>query len=103
MPTYIVLGHRTLQGAQSQTVQDLPQRREARRSAARTLGITEVVRLFTLGDFATVEVFEAPDDETIARYVLQLAKRGNYQFETIRAYGESEWEHIIGGLGPMIG
>jgi uncharacterized protein with GYD domain len=101
MATYVILGNRTPQGFQNQTIKDLPQRREARREIARTLGVTERERLFTTSEYATVEIYDAPDDETMAKYILQLSKRGNYSFRTIRAFSEAEWENVLGSLGPL--
>jgi uncharacterized protein with GYD domain len=62
--------------------------------------LIERERLFMTSDFATIEIFEGPDDETMAKYVLQIARRGNYSFRTIRAYSEAEWEQVLGSLGP---
>jgi uncharacterized protein with GYD domain len=103
MPTYVVFGERTLQGYQNQTIRDMPQRRQARHEIADSLGISQRARVFTMGEFATVEIYEAPNDETIATYVLQLARRGNYSFRVERAYDESEWDDVIGRIGTIPG
>ena len=40
----------------------------------------------TMGSFDNVAVIEAPDDETIAKYVLTLGSEGNLRTVTLKAF-----------------
>jgi uncharacterized protein with GYD domain len=52
----------------------------------------------TMGSFDNVAVVEAPDDETIAKYVLTLGSEGNLRTVTLKAFPEETYRTIIGEL-----
>jgi uncharacterized protein with GYD domain len=41
---------------------------------------------------------EAPDDATLAKFVLHLAGAGNVRTQTLKAFSEDEYRKILGGL-----
>ena len=41
---------------------------------------------------------EAPDDATVARFVLNLGHAGNVRTHTLKAFSEDEYRKIIGAL-----
>jgi len=49
----------------------------------------------TLGRYDVVELFEAPDDETAYRILIELAKHGQVTTETLRAFTREEAERIV--------
>ena len=95
MPTYVVLGQLTQQGMQ--TIKDVPQRRAAADSAE-ALGITLRERMLTMGRYDVVMILDAPDDQAVAKFVLQTGMRGNLSTETMRAFSEGESETLLGSL-----
>jgi uncharacterized protein with GYD domain len=52
----------------------------------------------TLGRYDVVEIFEAPDDATAARILVELSAHGNVTTETLRAFTRDEAEAIVRGL-----
>ena len=52
----------------------------------------------TMGSFDNVAVIEAPDDETIAKYVLTLGSEGNLRTVTLKAFPEESYRTIIAEL-----
>jgi len=49
----------------------------------------------TMGSFDMVSVTEAPDDETVARYVVTLGSEGNLRTVTLKAFPEQTYRTII--------
>jgi len=96
MATYIVLAKMTQQGVQ--TVKDIPQRRAGAKEAAKALGITWREGFVTMGRFDVVLVLDAPDDETIAKFVLEIGRRGNLSTQTMRAFTEAESDALTSSL-----
>jgi uncharacterized protein with GYD domain len=83
MPTYVTLIHYTEQGVK--TLKDLPQRLEDTRKAGEAIGAKLVSFYLTMGQYDTVVVSGAPDDQTVAALALAAAARGNVRTETLRA------------------
>jgi uncharacterized protein with GYD domain len=96
MPTYIVLAKMTQQGAQS--VKEIPQRRQRARDAAKELGITYRDGWLTMGEYDVVFVLDAPDGNTMAKFVMRIGMAGNLSTQTLRAFSESEADDIISGV-----
>jgi uncharacterized protein with GYD domain len=96
MPTYYVLGRYTQQGMRD--IKGAPQRIADARRMAQGSGVEMTSFQLTLGRYDFVAVIQAPDDETLARYVLATAARGNVTTETLRAFSEEETGKIISGL-----
>ena len=96
MPTYLVLAKMTQQGAQG--MKEIPQRRQRARDAAKELGITYREGWMTIGRYDVVLVLDAPDGNTMAKFVMRIGMAGNLSTETLRAFSESEADDIISGL-----
>ncbi len=96
MPTYIALLKWTPQG-----LQDIKQS-TARLDQARTAFESEGVKMkeffMVTGPYDMVAVMEAPDDLVLAKAILSVCSKGSITSETIRAYTETEYRTIIGGL-----
>jgi len=96
MPTYVVLANLTQQGIQA--AKEIPERRAAAKEAAKALGITWRESWLTMGQYDVVVILDAPDDETVARFALQMGMRGNVSTQTLRAFSEAESDAVIGSL-----
>jgi uncharacterized protein with GYD domain len=96
MPTYIVLANMTQQGVQS--AKEIPQRRAAAKDAAQALGITWREVYLTMGAHDVVFVLDAPNGETVAKFVLQIGMRGNLSTQTLRAFTEAETDALLSDL-----
>ena len=93
MPTYIALLKWTQPGIA--TVKDSPARLDAGRDAFKKAGAEIKDVYLTLGRYDLVCVIDAPDDETLARVMLQLGSAGNVQTETLKAFSEDQYRSII--------
>ncbi|WP_175984850.1 MULTISPECIES: GYD domain-containing protein [Burkholderia] len=96
MTTYIVLMNWTEQGAQS--VKDTVQRARSFQEGAQAMGVTVTSLKWTLGPYDIVATLDAPDDETATRLGLMVAQLGNVRTVSMRAFGETEMERIVGGM-----
>ncbi len=52
----------------------------------------------TMGDYDMVAVYEAPDDAVAARFTLALARQGNVETRTLKAFPEQAYREIIASL-----
>ncbi|MBI2919254.1 MAG: GYD domain-containing protein [Chloroflexi bacterium] len=96
MATYIILFRFTQQGIQN--VKQSPARVQAAKQMLKAMG-GEVQQFYmVLGQYDTVFVAEAPDDETIAQFCLALGAQGNVRTETLRAFTEDEFKRLVGAL-----
>ena len=96
MATYISLVRWTEQGIKS--LKESPSRLDAVREAFKqAVGHLRDFYLVT-GQYDIICIFEAPDDETIARMMLSIGSKGSVRSETIRAFNEDEYRRIIGSL-----
>jgi uncharacterized protein with GYD domain len=96
MPTYIALLKWTQQGAAN--VKASPKRLDAGRKAFKKAGAEIKETYLTMGRYDLVCVIDAPDDETLARVMLQLGSAGNVQTETLKAFSEDQYRSIIRSL-----
>ena len=83
-------------------VQAAPFGRECRADAVRDLGKKfgcEMTELYmTIGAYDIVTMVEAPDDESLAKYMLTIAKGGNVRTTTLKAFSEDTFRSIVSGL-----
>jgi len=96
MPTYVSLLRYTDQGIR--TVKDAPQRIANAEKLFQQVGAKLSQVYLTMGRYDYVAIVEAPDEETVTKAALALGSLGNIRTETLRAYGKSEIDKIIGGL-----
>ncbi|HKU05996.1 MAG TPA: GYD domain-containing protein [Bradyrhizobium sp.] len=96
MSMYMLLCNYTEQAVRN--MKEMPKRREAAYDKAKKLGVEIKAAYLALGAHDLVIHVEAPNDETIAKFVLSLAAMGNLRTTTVRVFPESEFEKIVGGL-----
>ena len=96
MNTYIALLKWTESGIKN--VRESPKRLEDARQAFEAAGGRIGQFYMVFGDYDAVAVIEAPDDETYARIMLQVAGRGAIKPTTLKALSESQYRSIIGSL-----
>jgi uncharacterized protein with GYD domain len=96
MATYISLVRWTDQGIRN--VKESPARLEAAKELFRSQGAEMKQFYLVQGSYDMIVVFEAPDDETVARAALAVGSRGSSRTETFRAFTEDEYRGIVGAL-----
>lgn len=96
MGKYIVLADWTEQGIAK--VKDSPKRLDAARKLAKKLGAKAGDFYMTIGKHDMLLHLEAPDDATVARFVLSLAGGGNVRTTTLKAFSEAEYRKILASL-----
>lgn len=96
MPQYIILFHYTAKGIQN--IKDAPTRINNTRKLFEQNGAKVKSLYALLGQYDTLCIAEAPDDETIAKISLQLSSQGNVKSETMRAFTEEETIKLISQL-----
>ena len=96
MAKYILLVNWTDQGAKS--IKDSPKRLDAARKLAETAGARLGDFYMTMGGHDMVVHLDAPDDATVARFVLNLAGAGNVRTQTLKAFSEDEYRKIMSAV-----
>jgi uncharacterized protein with GYD domain len=97
MPTYVVLIDWTQQGVGN--FKDTVDRYEAARSQFEAVGVSFKEIYWTLGEHDMVNIVEAPDDETLAAVLLQVASLGNIRTTSMRALSVDEMRAVIAKTG----
>ena len=93
MPSYVCLIQFKDQGIRN--IQDTLKRGDAAIAEAKKMGIKIVEEFWTMGAYDAVVVLEAPDDETISAFMLQVGSLGNIKGQTLRAFHRNEMEGIL--------
>jgi uncharacterized protein with GYD domain len=93
MAEYILLMNWTEQGIRK--VKDSPKRLDAGRKLAKSLGVKMGDFYMTMGKHDMLVHLTAPDDATVARFVLTLGKMGNVRSTTLKAFSEAEYRKVI--------
>jgi uncharacterized protein with GYD domain len=93
MPTYIMLVNFTDQGRKG--VKEVPNRQDKSRETAKQFGVERKTVWMTFGPYDFVHVYEAPNDEAMAKFVMALASFGNVRTIVMRAWDESEHLPLI--------
>jgi uncharacterized protein with GYD domain len=96
MPSYVMLFHFTHQGIEH--VKQSPDRVDALRKVFERQGAKIKDFYAMLGQYDTLFIAEAPNDETIARLALDIAEQGNVHVETHRAFTEAEFRKLLSGV-----
>jgi uncharacterized protein with GYD domain len=97
MPTYITLLNYTDQGIRN--AKGSPERQQQAEERLRQLGGRFVGHYLTMGAYDFVLVWEAPDDETAARYMLTIGSAGNVRSTTLKAFPRDQFQTILQSLG----
>lgn len=94
MPYYILLNKLTDQGAKAG--KDIPMRVRAAQKEAEKLG-GKVTFYITFGEYDTVGILEAPNDQAALAFVSNLVSLGNVRTMTLKAFTMEEAEKIMRG------
>ncbi len=86
----------TTPGAQG--IKQAQEGRAAGKRAAKQFGIKWKQQYVVMGQYDIVTIVEAPDDETMATFALLGGMSGSFTIETMRAFNESEADHLIRSL-----
>ncbi|MDQ3965372.1 MAG: GYD domain-containing protein [Actinomycetota bacterium] len=98
MPTYISLFSWTDQGIRN--VRDTLERVDrASELAEEKYGVKLGQIYWTVGPYDLVSVFEAPDEQSVTAFLLELGSVGNVRSTTLRAYDREEMSGILERLG----
>ena len=100
MATYVTLYRFTEQGARN--IQDSPKRVDRIRQMFKEHGC-EIREFYALmGQFDTMIVATAPNDEAILRLNLAIDAMGNVTSQTMRAFDEKEFRAMVQAIQPMM-
>jgi uncharacterized protein with GYD domain len=93
MPEYIMLVNFADQGYRG--VKEVPDRQEKSRETANRFGVERKTVWMTFGPYDFVHLYEAPDDEAMAKFVMTLRSFGNVRATVMRAWDESQHLPLI--------
>ena len=98
MPNYVCLFDWTDQGIRN--AKDSPSRYDdAARVAQEKYGVRISQIYWTVGPHDIVGILQAPDDESLSAFLLELASAGNLRSTTLRAYDRDEMSAVLGRIG----
>ena len=97
MPHYVLLVNWTDQGIRN--VKETVHRVEAADALQQKHGLNLEQLYWTVGPYDIVAFGEAPDDESVSAFALELGSGGNVRTTTLRAYDQEEMSSILGRLG----
>ncbi len=81
MPLYMVKSRLTDEGAK--TLKENPDRPREVNEELEKMGVKVLEQYVVLGDFDFLNIIDAPDNETIAKAMLELASRGSIRTQTL--------------------
>ena len=96
MPKYVTLMRLTDQGIRD--VKQSPTRLDRAKQALQAVGGELEAFYLAMGKYDAVIVSSAPNDEVVAKVLLQIGAGGNNRTETMRVFTEAEYRKIVGGL-----
>ena len=97
MAIYIVLVNFTDQGVRN--IKDTTKRGDAIRDMAKKFGVTAREFYWTLGSYDVIDIFDAPDDASMAAFLASFGAMGNARTQTLRAFSQSEMNGILAKVG----
>lgn len=97
MPDYLMLCRFTEKGVAN--IKESPNRVKSTKKMIESAGGKFKTFYAVLGHYDTVCIFEAPDDETVARVSLQISSLGNVHIQTLRAFTEDQYVAMINKMG----
>ena len=97
VPTYVSLLNYTDQGIRD--LKGSPERQQQAEEQLRQLGGRFIGHYLTMGAYDYVLVWEAPDDETAARFMLTVGSAGNVRTTTLKAFPQDQFRDILRSLG----
>jgi uncharacterized protein with GYD domain len=98
MGTYVMLFGFTQQGIMN--IKESPERVEAAKKACQAMGarVKDFYAVMGMGQYDTLFILEAPDDEAIAKAAFAIGSLDRVRTETHRAFAEDEYKRIIAAL-----
>ncbi len=93
MPTDVSLVTCTDQGVRN--VKDGPTRLDAAKTLRKDMGGELKAVYLTMGADDLVTVAEAPNDETVAKFVLTVASARNIRTVTMKAFPEADYRELL--------
>jgi uncharacterized protein with GYD domain len=96
MSHYILLCTYTDQGIRK--IKDVPKRRAEAREIGKKLGVEVKAGFSAMGAYDLILHVEAPSDDTLSKWALSIASRGNIRTNTIKVYPAAEFDTIIAGI-----
>ena len=96
MATYAFLSHWTDRGIQD--IKNVGTRIESFKKTARACGCEVRECYMALGEYDTMSLVQAPDDEAIAKLALALGAMGNVRTATLRLFAEGELKKLVAAL-----
>jgi uncharacterized protein with GYD domain len=96
MATYVSLLRFTDQGIRN--IKDSPSRLEQVKKVLQASGGELKAFYLALGKYDAIVVSEAPNDEVVAKVLLQIGAAGNTRTETMRVFAEPEYRKVISTL-----
>jgi uncharacterized protein with GYD domain len=96
MPTYIALMSFTQRGVE--TIKDGPKRLDAAKQRFKEAGAEVKAYYLVMGQYDAVAIFEAPNDEVVAKLALATGMMGTVRTQTLRAFTETEYRKIVAAL-----
>jgi uncharacterized protein with GYD domain len=93
MATYVLLVKLTDKGAAD--IKNVPERIDQSIRAWKEVGGTNLTVHLTMGEYDYCGIGEAPDDETVAKFLFKLAKRGNVRTSTMKAFSKEQVAQLL--------
>lgn len=97
MQRYIILTNWTDQGIKNFV--KTPERVESAKALATELG-GKMDIYYTMGEYDTVVLMQAPSDEVATQIIFRMRKLGNIRTKTMKALTAEEAAQIIGKIPP---
>jgi uncharacterized protein with GYD domain len=96
MAAYVILFNYTEQGIKN--IKETGNRAKAAASALKGMGGRFIGIWWLIGQYDGVVILEAPDDQTVMRFLAATGMQGNIRTNSMRAFGEEEIGAILSGL-----
>lgn len=96
MASYVLLVKLTDKGAAD--VVNIPTRIDQSLRIWREVGGKELTVWLTMGTYDYCCIGEAPDDETVVRFLFRLTQRGNVRTETMKAFSREQVAQLLAAL-----
>ncbi len=96
MSTYISLINYTEQGIRK--IKESPKRLNIVKKLAKKLGGELKDFYLTIGDYDLVVIYEMPDNEAAAKFLLSVGSVGAIRTKTMTAFAEDQYRKIIAAL-----
>jgi uncharacterized protein with GYD domain len=81
-------------------IKDSPARVEDAKKSCEAVGaeVKEFYAIMGMGQYDTMFILEAPDDEAVAKAALSISSKGKVHTNSLRAFTEDEYNKMIAAL-----